>query len=341
MKAMVLQEYNKDLVYKDVPDPVAGHGEIVLKVKACGMCFTDVKITTGVLDKFVTLPHIPGHEIAGEVAAVGQGVTGIKVGDKGVAYFILSCGRCEFCLDGLNNLCTTIRRLGFEADGGYGEYVRMPAANFCGFTAEKSFETMAVIPDAVATSYHAVVNMANLKVDKRLLIMGAGGLGLNALQIAVHMGLRVTVAARNPAAIELAKELGAESIINFNEVDPLEAGREITGGVGFDAVLEGVGYASTMAWTLKSLKKGGTCVIMGYDPVNPIPIELINIHNNEWRIVGTKVSTLNGLKKSVELVERGIVIPQIEKTIGITNVNQALADLKKGGLLGRIVISYT
>lgn len=340
MKAMVLKEYNQDLVYEDAADPAPGHGEIVLRVKACGMCFTDVKITTGLLHKFVTLPHIPGHEIAGEVAAVGPGVQNVKVGEKGVAYFILSCGHCEFCLSGLNNLCVGIRRLGFEENGGYAEYVRMPAANFCAFTSNHPFTTMAVIPDAVATSYHAVVNMANLRVDQRLLIVGAGGLGLNALQIAVYMGLRVTVAARNPAAIKLSRELGADSIINIKEEDPLQAGRAITGGLGFDAVLEGVGYESTMAWSLKSLKKGGTCVIMGYDSVNPIPIELINIHNNEWRIVGTKVSTLNGLKKSVELVERGKVNPQISKVISVRDVNPALADLKKGGLLGRIVIEY-
>lgn len=339
MKAMVLKEYNRDLILETVPDPTPGHGEIVIKVTACGLCFTDVKIVTGQLASFVGLPHIPGHEIAGEVAAIGPGVEALRIGDKGVAYFILSCGRCEYCLDGLDNLCASIRRLGFEENGGYAEYVRMPAANFCAYTSAIAAENMAVIPDAVATPYHALVNMANLRIGQRLLVVGAGGLGLNAVQIALLMGARVTVADRLGGALAIAKELGAENAIDTASVDPAAACREITAGRGFDVVLEGVGYAATMAWSLKALKKGGTCVIMGYDPVNPVPVELINIHNNQWRIVGTKVSTRNGLKEAVALVESGKVKPRICETIALADVNSAIAGLKKGGRIGRTVIT--
>jgi propanol-preferring alcohol dehydrogenase len=339
MKAMVLKEYNNDLLQENVPDPVPDAGEVVLQVRACGMCFTDVKITTGQLKSFINLPHIPGHEIAGEVVALGAGVNNVKVGDKGVVYFILNCGYCEFCLSGEHNLCATIKRIGFEKNGGYAQYVKLPASNLALFTSNTPYETMAVIPDAVATPYHALVNMARLKVGQRLLVVGAGGLGLNAVQIGVMMGLKVFVADMNETALQTAKDLGAMGVINTKTYEPREAAKELTSGAGFDVVLEGVGYTSTMDWTLKSLKKGGTLIIMGYDPVNPVPIELIHIHNNQWHIVGTKVSTKQGLAEAVRLVETGKVIPKITEKIVLADVNSALAALKKGGRVGRTVIN--
>lgn len=339
MKAMVLREYNKDLLREDVPDPTPRAGEIVLRLKACGMCFTDVKIVTGQLGDFVSLPHVPGHEIAGEVVEIGAGVGNVSIGDRGVAYFILSCGCCEFCLSGRQNLCAAIRRLGFEEHGGYAQYVRMPAANFCPFPADASFAAMAVVPDAVATPYHALVNMAGVRAGQKVLIVGAGGLGLNAVQIGVMMGLRVTVADINDAALAMAKEYGAEHSVNSGKAEPLAALRECSGGLGFDAVLEGVGYSATMAWSLRSLKKDGTCVIMGYDPVQPVPVRLIDMHNNQWRLAGTKVSTLNGLREAVDLVARGKIKPLIRTTIALEEVNRALTDLRKGGGVGRTVIT--
>lgn len=339
MRAMVLREYDKALLCENVSEPTAGQGEVVVKVAACGMCFTDVKIVTGQLASFVTLPHIPGHEIAGEIVSVGRGTPGLRVGDKGVAQFILSCGHCEYCQTGRDNLCFGIRRLGFEENGGYAEYVAMPATNFIPYHAAVDPAVMAVIPDAVATPYHALTYMVNLHAGQKVLIVGAGGLGLSAVQIAGLMGLRAAVADINPASLELASSLGAEWLINSGQTDPAAACRDITSGYGFDAVLEGVGYAGTMAWSLKSLKKDGTCIIMGYDPVNPVPVELINIHNNQWRIVGTKVSTRNGLREAVELVENGRIQPQIHETIALDQVNEALAALKRGGRTGRTVIT--
>ena len=339
---MILHEYDKDLRYEDLPEPVAGPGQIKLKVKACGMCLTDLKIITGKLANFIKLPFVPGHEIAGEVAAVGSGVNNLRIGDRGVAYHILACGVCEFCLTGNTNLCVDIRRIGFEENGGYGEYIVMPAANLCTFGSGADYASMAVTTDAVATPYHALTEMVRLRAEQRLLIVGAGGLGLNAVQIARLMGVRVTVADVNQSAIDIALSLGAESAINTKEVaDPLAAARKLTSGMGFDVVLEGVGIAATLAWSLNSLKKGGSCIIMGYDPVNPVPIRLIDIHNNQWHIVGTKATTLNSLKHSVSLVERGLVKPAILRVIAQTEVNQAIADLKNGGKgVGRTVITY-
>lgn len=339
MNAMVLKEYGKDLVLETVPDPSVGPGEVVVKVTACGMCFTDVKIVTGKLASFVSLPHIPGHEIAGEVVAVGPGARDVKVGDKGVAQFILSCGRCEFCQTGRDNLCVAIRRLGFEENGGYADYVAMPAVNFISYNADVAPEIMAVIPDAVATPYHALTYMVDLRIGSKVLIVGAGGLGLSAVQVALLAGYRVAVADINPDALQLAAALGAEWLINPKEDDAAAKCRDITGGIGFDAVLEGVGHANTMSWTLKSLKKDCTCIIMGYDAVNPIPIELINIHNNQWRIVGTKVSTRQGLRESVDLVEQGKIKPQISGVIALKDVNEALALMQRGDGTGRTVIT--
>src|SRR3989339_1628206 len=124
MRAMVLEHYNSDLMQRVVEDPEPSDLDIVIAVRACGICHTDVKIVTGQLPASIILPHIPGHEIAGEVVEVGRGVKDIHVGDKGVVYCLVTCGTCELCRTGRENLCFSIRRLGFELPGGFADLVR-------------------------------------------------------------------------------------------------------------------------------------------------------------------------------------------------------------------------
>jgi 2-desacetyl-2-hydroxyethyl bacteriochlorophyllide A dehydrogenase len=336
---MVLREYDRPLVYEDVPEPSPKRNEIVVKVHACGMCFTDVKIQTGQLSGFITLPHIPGHEIAGTVVEAGEDVKGVKVGDRGICHFLLGCRNCDLCRRGSENLCLGLSRIGFEHPGGYAEYVAMPEYSFCPFEGEEtSFEKMAILPDAVATPYHALNRLAALKPGETVLVVGVGGLGIHAVQIAALMGATVLAADLKKDALETAKAYGADHLVDAGSGDPLGAVRSFTGGTGVDVVLEGVGKASTMAWTLPSLKKGGRLIVMGYDPVNPVPVNLMNIHNNEWSIQGAKVSSKQELVEVVRLVEKKKIRPVVSVRFGLKDANDALNGVRSQKVMGRTVL---
>ncbi len=338
MKAMVLREYNSPLMYEEVPQPLPKRTEIVVRVHACGMCFTDVKIVTGQLSRFITLPHIPGHEIAGTVVEIGRDVKHVKVGDKGVCHFLLGCGDCELCRRGSENLCFSLSRIGFEHPGGYAEYVAMPEYSFCRFEAEVLFEEMAILPDAVATPYHALNRLAGLKPGETVLIVGVGGLGIHAVQIAALMGATIIAADVKKDALETAKAFGADHLIDTNAGDPLREVKSLTDGMGVDVVLEGVGSESTMAWTLPSLKKGGRLVVMGYDPVHPVPVHLIDIHNNEWSIRGAKVSPKQELVEVIRLVENTKIRPVVSARYSLRDANEALKQVQARKITGRTVL---
>jgi len=178
MKAMVLRQYHQPMEWVDVETPSIGEDEILLQVKACGLCYTDLKIYRGEIPPpIVTLPHTPGHEVAGVVVDVGKRVRGIRKGDVGVLYIYVTCRQCEPCLTGNENLCPDLKRIGFELPGGYAQYVKVPAYAFCSFDRRLRFEEMSILTDAVATSYHAIVALAKVRPGQTVLIVGAGGLG--------------------------------------------------------------------------------------------------------------------------------------------------------------------
>ncbi len=208
MKAWLLKGYNQPLEPIERNRPQPGPGEILLKVKACGLCYTDIKIIKGEIPPpIVTLPHVLGHEVAGEVVEIGQGVSGIAIGDLGVVYSYVTCHECPKCLTGRENICQNLRRVGFELDGGFSEYLSIPAYNFCPFSKNLQTQKMAILADAIGTPYHAITRLAQVKAGQDVLIVGAGGLGLHAVQIAKLCGARVMVVDMNPDALALAKTL--------------------------------------------------------------------------------------------------------------------------------------
>lgn len=339
MKAAILKEYNKNLVLEDREIPKPRSNEIVIKVANCGICGTDVKIVTGQLPHIITLPCIPGHEIAGNVVEVGSDVKNVKIGDKGIVYFYIGCGDCEMCRTSRENICYSIKRLGFELDGGFSQYVKLPAYNFCPFTNDLACEEMAILPDAVATPYHALKRLGNVKIGQTVLIVGVGGLGIHALQIAKLIGAKIAAADLRDEAINRAESFGAELLINSKRENPYEMIMDWTEGKGVDVVLEGVGKKETFEWSLPSLKRGGRLLIMGYDPINSLPISPLQMHYHEWSIMGSRVSTKQELMEVIQLVEQGKLKPVTAKTIPLEEVNAGLEEVKKGENIGRIVLA--
>jgi propanol-preferring alcohol dehydrogenase len=341
MKAMVLKEYHRAMELSEIETPQIHDDEILLKVKACGICQTDLKIFKGEIPPpIVTLPHVPGHEVAGEIVNIGDKVSGIRKGDTGVLYIYIACHKCEWCLSGQENLCPDLKRIGFELPGGYAQYVRAPSYVFCQIDPTIPFEEMAILTDAVATSYRAVNILAQIKPGQDILIVGAGGLGIHGVQIAKLCGARVWVADKRGRALQLAEQLGADFLINVNEESPPDLIREKTKGKGVDAVIEYVGSPETLKWSLSSLKKGGKLIIVGYSPGQPFPLDTMAMHYNEWEVKGARLCTKAELLKVIQLVEQKKIKPVVSKTFPFEEANEALRTLQQEETIGRLVLTF-
>jgi 2-desacetyl-2-hydroxyethyl bacteriochlorophyllide A dehydrogenase len=338
MKAWLLKGYNQPLETVNRERPQPEPGQVLLKVKACGLCYTDIKIIKGEIPPpIVTLPHVLGHEIAGEVVEIGQGVSGIQIGDLGVVYSYVTCHECPKCLTGRENICQNLRRVGFELDGGFSEYLCIPAYNFCPFSKNLQTHKMAILADAIGTPYHAITRLAQVKAGQDVLIVGAGGLGLHAVQIAKLCGARVMVVDMNPDALALAKIYGADEVL------PAEgAGRavsDLTAGQGADAVIEIVGAPETLSWSLPATKSGGKLILVGYAPGRPFALDTMMMHYREYTLIGSRFVTKAGLLELIKLVEQGKIQPVVTKTLPFDQANEALEALKNKTYLGRIVLT--
>lgn len=340
MKAMILTEYNRPLQPVQMAIPEPGEDEVLVRVKACGLCQTDLKIIRGEIPApIINLPHLSGHEVAGEVVAVGKRVSDVKVGDIGVVYIYVPCHRCEYCLTGRQNICANIRRIGFELPGGFAEYLLIPAASLCKFKKGFAFQQMAILSDAVATAYHAIMSLARVSAGQDVMIVGAGGLGLHGIQIAKLCGARVIAVDKEPAALDLAKEMGADVLLDHRLNIPQEVNR-LTNGYGVDAVLEFVGRNESLSWSLPSLKRGGKLVLVGYAPQQRFPLDTMAMHYNEWHVIGSRYCHKHELIQTIRLVEEGKIKPCVSKTFPFDDINEALAVLQNGKALGRIVLTY-
>ena len=339
MEAMVLEEFGTPLKMRQIPEPVLGPQEILVKVKACGVCRTDIKISKGKMSHvIISLPHIMGHEVVGEVVEVGKGVDDISSGDKGVVYFYKACRNCEICLRGQENICPSVKRFGFELPGGFAEYMKVPAYNFCSFHGDTPFPQMAVVADAINTGYHAIKTLAHVNVGDIVLVVGVGGLGIHAVQIAHLCGAHVIAADVNPKALNLAQEFGVEHVINCEENDPLKALQNITNDRGVDVVLEFVGSSQSLGWSLPGLCPGGRLVVVGYSPGDSWSVDTVPFHFYEWNAIGCRASTRRELSEVVKLVEARKIKPVVSKTYSLDQANEALKELSKGDIIGRIVL---
>ncbi len=338
MKAMVLREFHQPFLLSEVPRPSIGPGELLIKVKGCGVCYTDVKIASG-LTPDVTLPRILGHEVAGEVAALGNEVKNFREGDRVSLYFYLNCGKCEYCLQQRENLCVNLRaRIGFQWDGGYAEYTKVPATHAFPIPSGVSFEEAAILADAMATPLHALREQAQLQAGETLAIIGAGGLGLQAVQIGKLLGARVLSVDLEEKRLAMAKTMGAEETFQA-------AGKELeasilsyTQGRGVDTVLDLVGKNETIHSSLGFLKKGGKLVLVGYSFDQPFSIFPAVIMRGEFRIIGSRACRLRDMEEVIDLVAAKKIRPLVSEIMPLERVNEVHARLKRNEILGRVVL---
>jgi 2-desacetyl-2-hydroxyethyl bacteriochlorophyllide A dehydrogenase len=334
MKAAVLETYHKPLVVRDIELPALVRGEVTIEVKACGLCLTDVHISEGRIPT-VDLPLIPGHEFAGVVAKIGDGVMDWKVGERVTVCVDVNCGHCEFCLRGESNRCARLSRIGFERNGGMAEMVNVPADNLERIADGVTFEKAAVIPDAVASMYRGLKTVGGIGVGSKVAILGVGGLGIQGVKIARMLGARVTCTDLDDRKLERARSFGAEHVINPTRESFIEACRTRLGS--YDVVVDNVGRKETVFEAVQACRNGGKVVAMGYvDPTLEIPSYEIVI--KERQVVGSRALTRAEFREVVGLVNSGQLDPDIGELIPIRKINEALENLRKGRYLTRSVL---
>src|SRR5215813_10260405 len=308
MRALVLEEFGAPFVAREVPTPAIAAHEALVRVRNVGICGTDIKIRANKMGLEV-IPLIMGHEIAGEVVEVGREVPGFTVGDRVIVNFYVTCGCCQYCRAGRDTLCTTMRQHGFSMDGGFAEYLKTPGVNLCKVPAHVPLEQACILGDAVATSYHAMTKRARVVPGTTVALIGVGGVGLHALQLARMAGGWIIAVDVNEARLELAKSLGADAVIDARRGPFHEAVRELTDGQGVDVVMEFVANQQTLPSSYQSVKRAGRLVFVGYTPQLPLSVMPHELVRNELEIVGSRANTKQELQETMDLVARGRIFP--------------------------------
>jgi len=252
MKAARFYKPGEPLRIEEIPIPVIGPEDVLLDVKATGICGSDIHILEGVTPTGFS-PITLGHEISGVVVEVGTNVRNWKTGDRVCVNCIVSCGSCYNCLRGRFSICTQRKLLGIHLDGGLAEYCKVPATNLIKLPENIPFEHGSIITDAVATPYHALIKRAKLELGQTVAIFGIGGLGYSAVQLARIAGaskvIAVGIIAQN---LERALNIGADEVINSSNQDPVEVIKNMTNGEGVDVALECIGMQTTIEQAVKS-----------------------------------------------------------------------------------------
>jgi propanol-preferring alcohol dehydrogenase len=338
MKAAVLRKYDAPLVIQEVDIPAIGPREVLIRVRACGLCGTDLKIASGKLPK-IPLPHIPGHEIAGEVHKIGEQVTEFRVDDRVAVHFYVTCGKCRNCRAGMDSLCENLKgQIGFHLDGGLAEFVKVPASNVLRIGDSISFPQAAILADAVATPYNALKRQAELRQDEVLVVVGAGGLGLHAIQIGKALGAKVIAVDVDDRHLEKAAELGAELTLHPPRDNIIEALREESGGGGADVVIDLVGRPETLERDLEWLRPAGKLLVVGYSPTQTFSVSSLQMVLKGLRIIGCRASTRRDLAEVISWVEEKKILPLVEDILPLAKVNEAYARLRLGQVISRLVI---
>lgn len=321
---------------EDVPIPRPGPGEVLLRVRAAGVCHTDLHFLSGLLNLGVA-PITLGHEMAGDVAEVGPGVTTVRAGDRVLAYYYVGCGSCHWCRIGQDNLCDAlVAEYGFINDGGFAEYARLPARNLIPLPAHLSYEEAATLGCSATTAIHAA-GIARLAIGDTAVVYGVGGVGAALIQLAKLAGARVIAVGRSPAKLNLARRLGADHVVDAGAGEVRGHIRELTGGRGADVVFELVGTAATMPEAVAALAKRGRLVFIGYSP-DSFSVHPIQLVIKEAVVTASVGNTLDESIRAVELAAEGKIRAVIDRVAPLEDVNAVLESLRQGAVVGRAVV---
>jgi propanol-preferring alcohol dehydrogenase len=337
MKAAVLHELKKPMAVEEVERPIPGEGEVLIKVEACGVCHSDLHVIEGDWKQFggiTKIPLIPGHEIAGRVAEAGGGVRELKVGDRvGVPWIHWTCGECEFCRAGFENLCSRQKITGCTVDGGFAEYIKAPASHATRIPDGISAVEAAPLFCAGVTVYRAL-KQARLASGERLAVFGVGGLGHLAIQIGKEMGLDVTAVDVSDDKLELAKSLGASRTMNSSSAN---VAKELRRAGGMHAVLVTSGSKAAYDTAFPCVRPTGKLLVVGLPPEISFPP--IMMAAGEIRVQASAVGTRQDLEGVLAMAAAGKLHCQVSIR-RMDEINTIFDEMKAGKISGRVVLAF-
>ncbi|HYM91231.1 MAG TPA: zinc-binding dehydrogenase [bacterium] len=337
MRAALFHGPGKPLTVQEVETPKIGPGEALVKVAACGVCATDLHYLHGT-PTFKKPPLILGHEVSGRIEAVAPDIKGLAPGESVLVPAVLSCGECLNCRRGRDNLCERMVMPGNHADGGFAEFLKVPARTLVPLPPGLPLLESAVISDAVSTPFHAVRNRGHVQGGDWVAIFGCGGVGINAVQIAAALGATVIAVDVDPKKLAQARELGAAEALNAKEGDVPKTIRKLTGG-GVDVAFEIVGKPQVLDQALGSVRAGGTLVAVGYSE-EPWTFAVHRVMFREMSVLGSLGCPSADYPTILQMVLAGKI--RLEPVVGdrlpLDQVNEALARLEAGTVAGRQLI---
>ncbi len=338
MKAALLRAFGERLSIEEAPRPQPARGEALVRVRACGIDGTDLKLLDG-FGYAPALPFIMGHEIAGEIAAVGADVAEFAPGDRVAVYNFVTCNRCVYCRSYRDQLCLHMGGVVGVLDlpGGYAEFVCLPTQQLIRLPANVDYVDGATCCDAGLTATHAV-DRARVTIGDKVLVIGIGGVGSLATQLLAASGVEVIAVDSDAAKEKWARGQGASHFFcdTGDALVPLVRG--LSGGIGVDCVIDVVGLRSTMTAGFASLRRGGRMVVIGYTPER-FPLSGLELAQNEKEVIGTRAGRRQDLSRCLKLYESGALRSIVRATYPLDQVNEALAQLRSG-VTGRIVLTF-
>ena len=341
MKAIVFQQHGgpEVLKYTDAPDPAPRPNEVLVRVKACALNHLDLWVRRGLPNVPIPLPHIPGSDIAGEIAQIGADVTTVRVGQRVVLAPLVSCGKCPACIAGLDNRCRQATNLGYMIDGGCAEFVRAPEVNCLPYPENLGWEEAASVPLVFQTAWHMLIARAELQPGEDVLILGAGsGVGSAAIQIAKFCGARVIATAGSDEKLAKARDLGANHLINHKTQKIRDEVRRITNKRGVDVVFEHVG-AATWDDSLASLAPSGRLVTCGATTGYDAKVDLRFLFSRQLSLLGSYMGTKSELLTVIKLFATGKLKPVVDRVFPLAEAAAAHAYLESSSQFGKVVLS--
>ena len=344
MQAAVYDEFRGPISIRSVADPVPSPTGVVLEMKACGICRSDWHGWTG-NDPDIELPHVPGHELSGVIAALGSEIANFDLGDRVTLPFVCACGACEQCLSGNQHVCDRQFQPGFTAWGGFAEYVAIDYAdaNLVRLPEEIDSVTAASLGCRFATSYRAVVDQGKISEGQWVAVHGCGGVGLSAIMIAAAFGAHVVAVDINDEKLGFARAIGAEVTVNSSKIDPVGAILDATDG-GAHISIDALGHPDILINSISSLRKRGKHIQVGImeadKHLSAIPID--KVIGRELEIIGSHGMQAHRYAEMLEMIRRGKLKPRnlIGKTIPLSDSSAFLMNMNAISDVGVSVIDF-
>ncbi len=340
MRAQVLHEWGGEVKLGEVPTPRPGPAEVLVKVEACGVGLTvlnNMKRDRGALTR---LPRIPGHEAVGTVAELGAGVEGFKTGDRVMAYYYLSCGNCDLCRAAHEPLCRNLKgNVGVVSDGGYAEYLALPAFNLLAVPEGIDPVPATAIPDAIATPFH-VSRRAGIGPGDLVMVLGAGGgVGIHMVQMARVFGAEVVAVDLGPHKLAATRQAGALAAVDFAAPDAADAVRAVAPH-GVSVAVDLVGHRDTLSFALELLDRRGRLVVLTTFTGVTADLTPRLLVRQELTVFGSRYTSRWELAQAARLVANGRIRPVVSSVVPLERVTELHAALRARTLLGRGAIAF-